>query len=29
VAGNGLLSRRMLLGRGAMLAGAIGTAPLA
>ena len=28
VAGNGLLNRRMLLGRGAILAGAIGTAPL-
>ena len=28
VAGNGLLNRRMLLGRGAVLAGAIGTAPL-
>ena len=28
VAGNGLLNRRMLLGRGAMLAGAIGAGPL-
>jgi sulfane dehydrogenase subunit SoxC len=28
VAGNGLLDRRALLGRGVMLAGAIGTAPL-
>ena len=28
VAGNGLLNRRMLLGGGAILAGAIGTAPL-
>ena len=28
VAGNGLLDRRALLGRGVILAGAIGTAPL-
>src|SRR5205814_817193 len=28
VAGNGLLDRRVLLGRGVILAGAIGTAPL-
>ena len=28
VAGNGVLNRRMLLGRGAILAGAIGAAPL-